>query len=75
MKSKMPQLVELVVLLLVIGRNCVQADFDPEEIDSRSSVTYEFSFVLPGNVRECFYQHITLGSKLKFSFEVSFEMD
>jgi len=57
--------------MLLIGTHFVKADFDPEELDSRSSVTYEFSFLLPGNARDCFYQHITSGSKLKFSYEVS----
>ena len=62
------------ILLFLSSCSFIVADFDFDEIDSRSSVTYEFSFLLPGNARDCFYQHITTGSKLKFSFEASFEL-
>ncbi|CAK8697800.1 unnamed protein product [Clavelina lepadiformis] len=41
-----------------------------EDYQYQARVTYEFSFVLQPRDRQCFYQPIYSGSKLKFSYKV-----
>ena len=60
----------LELILLLFWGIVINADDNSDENGSRSSVAYEFSFLLPGNERSCFYQNIAHGARLKFSFEV-----